>query len=395
MLILIINSGSSSVKFQLFSRSGKSLKLMIKGIADALKQPHSEIRIGTKTWKTDLKNHSSALKKIFQILLKEKLVKNLSEITLIGHRVVHGGEKYSDTVKITPPVIKEIQKLKSLAPLHNPPNLEGIKACQKIFPKALQYAVFDTAFHLTIPAKSYLYGIDIDYYHKYKIRRYGFHGINHEYISKAAKDLLKKNQLSYQKLVSIHLGNGCSISGIVNGKSQENSMGFSPLEGLIMGTRSGDIDPALIPYLEKNLHLNTDQVMEILNKKSGLLGISHLSSDMRIIWAACQKNNKRAMLALDMYCYSIAKHLNSIIGAIGGTNAIIFTGGIGEHAWYVRSRVIDYLTYLNVSLDQNLNKKDQTFISSKSSSIPVMVIPANEEMMIVSKILQKLPKAPV
>ncbi|MCC7432431.1 acetate kinase [Candidatus Peregrinibacteria bacterium] len=393
MLILVINSGSSSVKFQIFEKNSKQLKPIVKGIADALKQKHSEIRIADKSWKMPLLNHTDALKKIFKQLLSEKWLGNLSEIEVIGHRVVHGGEKYFHSTKITANVIKDIKKLSSLAPLHNPPNLEGIVACQKIFKKTPQFAIFDTAFHLTVPQKAYLYGIDTDYYRKFKVRRYGFHGINHEYISQTAKQILKKHGYKAQKILSIHLGNGCSISGIKDGKSLENTMGFSPLEGLIMGTRSGDIDPALIPYLEKNLHLNTAQVLEILNKKSGLLGISHLGSDMRVIWAACQKNDQKAKLALEMYCYSIAKHLNGIIGAINGLDAIIFTGGIGENAWYVRQEVINYLGYLNIKLDNSKNHLNKEFIQSKNSSKPVLIIPANEELMIAEKTLKHLLKS--
>lgn len=317
MKILVINAGSSSLKFQLIE-SAKDFACLHKGIID---------RIG---FKGSAKNHTQALNMALQQILDKKILRSLQDIHAVGHRVVHGGEKYSSTVKITPQVIKEIKKLCELAPLHNPPNLEAIIACQKLLKNTPQFAVFDTAFHQTLPEKAYLYALPYQYYQKHNIRRYGFHGTSHSYVAKETIKLLDKKN---SKIITCHLGNGSSIAAVKNGKSIDTSMGFTPLEGLPMGTRSGDLDPAIVFQLMETLHLSTDQIDEILNKSSGLKGISGVSSDVRDLWKASKKN-KRAKLALDILAYRTAKYIGAYTAALNGLDALTFTAGIGQHAYY-------------------------------------------------------------
>lgn len=395
MLILIINSGSSSIKFQLFN-SGKSLQLIAKGMAEALNLPNSQFSIanGKKSYtiQKPIKNHSAALQLVLSELKKLGLISKDQSIGLIGHRVVHGGEKYNKPSIITPSVLREIKKISVLAPLHNPANITCIEACQKIFPGIKQVAVFDTAFHSTIPAEAYLYAIPFQLHRQYGIRRYGFHGTNHQYVSRKASKLLREKKLPAKRLITIHLGNGCSITAIKNGKSIDTSMGYTPLEGLVMGTRSGDIDPALIPVLAEKLKITESEAVNFLNKKSGLLGMSGLSSDMRTIWAAAKRRNSTALLALDIYSRRIAKYINAYIGFLGGVDAIIFTGGIGENAFYIRQRVCQYLAHLKISLNKSANLANKAFINSSSSSAKIMIIPANEELEIARESLQLVQK---
>ncbi|MFO0780615.1 MAG: acetate kinase, partial [Candidatus Gracilibacteria bacterium] len=305
----------------------------------------------------------------------------------IGHRVVHGGEQYRDSVRITPKTIATIQKLAELAPLHNPPNLKGILACKKLLKKAPQIAVFDTAFHETLPEKAFIYALPYELYTRHGIRRYGFHGTSHKYVSEQAAKILKKKNL---KIVSCHLGNGSSVAAIMNGKSVDTSMGLTPLEGLPMGTRSGDIDPAIIFHLLKQHKKTPEQIETMLIKEAGLKGISGISSDVRILLSSVRKRNKRAELTFEVLCYRIAKYIGSYAAAMNGLDAIIFTAGIGEHAYYLRSDICKYLGFLGVKIDEQNNKKNALVVSAKTSTIKVLVIPTNEEEAIANETLRVL-----
>jgi acetate kinase len=384
MLILVINSGSSSIKFKIFRKRGKNLLLHCKGLAEAIGLPSSQLEMNqekrSELIKMPLKNHLQALQEIFRQLQKLEFLPPEENIALIGHRIVHGGEKYRQPVKITPKILKDIKDLSKLAPLHNPAHIACMEACIKIFPRVPQIAAFDTSFHESMPPTAYLYGLSPELYKKYGIRRYGFHGINNQYVSREATRLLKARRARSQKLICVHLGNGCSMTAIKNGKSLENSMGFTPLEGLIMGTRSGDIDPALLEVISQKMKKNLHDTTEFLNKQSGLLGMSGLSSDMRIIRDAVFKKDPRAIQTLDSYCYRIGKYLNAYIGVLGGIDAIIFTGGVGENAWYARQRIIPYLKHLGINLDSRKNRANKTFLESAGSKAKIMIIPANEEL---------------
>jgi acetate kinase len=394
MLILVINSGSSSIKFKIFRRTGANFRLKVKGMAEAIGLKNSQLGIesdrDSKMLQLPLKNHLAALEAIFSHLKKFHFLDVNNHIDLIGHRIVHGGEKYIKPVKVTPKILNDIKKLSQLAPLHNPAHIACMEACVKIFPQIPQVAAFDTSFHSTMPPTAYLYAIPTDLYKKYGLRRYGFHGINNEYVTREATRLLKQRRQKHQKLICIHLGNGCSMTAIKNGKCLENSMGFTPLEGLMMGTRAGDIDPALLEVLSQKLKLDLHETTEFLNKQSGLLGMSGLSSDMRTIHAAVLKKNSRAIQALDSYCYRIGKYLNAYIGILGGVDAIIMTGGVGENAWYAREKIFSYVGHLNIKLDKTKNRKNLTFLENKNSAARIMIIPANEELEIAQQAVKLL-----
>lgn len=361
MKILVINAGSSSLKFQLF-QSDKNFLYLYKGIVDRIGQKNSP-------------NHTEAVKLALKTLLQKKVIRNLNEIQAIGHRVVHGGEKYQNATKLTAKVIAEIKKLCSLAPLHNPPNLAAIIACSKAVKNVPQVAVFDTAFHQTLPEKAYLYAIPLQFYKKYGIRRYGFHGTSHQYVSRETIKLLGKKNA---KIVTCHLGNGASVCAVVNGKSIDTSMGFTPLEGLPMGTRCGDLDPAIVYKLQEILKLSTKEIDELLNKKSGLKGLSGLSSDIRDLWKNYKKN-RMARLALSILAYRTAKYIGAYSTAMKGLDAITFTAGIGENAYYVRKEILSYLPHLGVKIDGGENRKNSVQIQAKNSRVKVFVIPTNEE----------------
>lgn len=327
-----------------------------------------------------IKNHEEGVKFVLEMLVKNNVIKKLAEISRIGHRVVHGGEKYKNSVKIDANVMKAIEKLSNLAPLHNPVNLASIKACKKFLPKVKQIAVFDTAFHQTMPEKAYLYGLPYRLYKDWSIRRYGFHGTSHKYVTKEALKLMKTFKA---KIVSCHIGNGSSITATINGKSIDTSMGFTPLEGVIMGTRCGSIDPAIIFHLQENLKMKPASVDHLLNFDSGLKGLSGISSDMRDIYQKSLKGNAAASLTIEILSYQIAKYIGAYASAMNGLNAIIFTGGLTEHAFYVRQKVCGYLKFLGVKLDQKKNKKITVMeISEKRSKIKVFVIKTNEEIQI-------------
>ena len=326
MKILVFNSGSSSLKFELFEVRGKNLRCVSKNNFDSHGKP--------------MKNFDAAVKLAIKKLISQKLIKNTHDIKAIGHRVVHGGEKYTKPTKITSQVIAEIRRLGKLAPLHNPPNLAVILACKKFFPRILQVAVFDTAFHQTMPQKAFLYGLPYSLATKFSIRRFGFHGTSHQYVFEQARKKLGAQKT--KKTITCHLGNGCSIAAILNGKVIDTSMGFTPLEGIPMGTRSGDIDPAIIFFLiEKGF--SSKEVSQILHKKSGLLGVSGISSDVRDLWAKYQKGNKAAVRTLEWFAYRIAKYIGAYTTALGGLDCLVFTGGIGENAHYLRKWILAYL----------------------------------------------------
>lgn len=395
MKLLILNSGSSSLKFQLIETS--NWHTLYQGHIDGLGLSSCQYIAkydGQKTAKKiTCKTHTEALKNGLTELKKNGAINSLNDITAIGHRVVHGGEKYYKPTIVTKAVVSEIKKLNILAPLHNPANLEGILACQKLLPKLPNVAIFDTAFHHTIPETAYLYGLPYSFYKKSGIRRYGFHGTSHQYVDEQAIHYLQSKKQPHEKLITCHLGNGCSITAIKNGRSIDTSMGFTPLEGLLMGTRSGDLDPGITYFLHQNKNLSPAEINNLLNQKSGLLGLSELNSDVRELRDAWfNKKNLAAKRALDIFCYRLAKYIGGYLTVLGGLDALIFTAGIGENAWYIRQWVCDYLKFLNLKLDNQKNKTNQFDISSAKSAIKTLVIPTNEEMQIAketAKIIKK------
>ena len=388
MNVLVINCGSSSLKFQLIN--SESEEVLAKGLCERIGidgrltyQPEGgEKEISDKAMPT----HTEAIQFVIDALTNEKtgVVKSLDEIGAVGHRVVHGGEKFANSVVITDEVVKAIKECNDLAPLHNPANLIGISACQKLMPGTPMVAVFDTAFHQTMPEKAYLYGLPYEYYEKYAVRRYGFHGTSHSFVSKHAAQFLGLD-LDNSKIIVAHLGNGASISAVLNGKCVDTSMGLTPLEGLVMGTRSGDMDPAIMEYISKKEDLDIAGVMNVLNKKSGVLGLSkNLSSDFRDLEEGMNNGNKYAKAAMEVFCYRVAKYIGSYVAAMNGVDAIAFTAGIGENAGTVRKMVVSYLGYLGITLDEEANKKrgEDLVISTADSKVKVAVIPTNEELAI-------------
>jgi len=389
MKVLVINCGSSSVKYKVFEMPGE--KLLTKGSIEKIGEETSFVKhqVGDKTFQAELKvqNHEKALEILSQYLVDEEkgIIKNVEEIEGIGHRVVHGGEGFDKSVAIDEKVLKRIEEYKELAPLHNPPNLAGIKATSKFFPKSVQVAAFDTAFHTTIPEVAYLYALPYELYEKYRVRRYGFHGTSHRYVARRAAELFKKEKYEVN-IITAHLGNGCSITAVQNGYSIDTSMGLTPLEGLIMGTRSGDIDPGILFYLENRLGMDSPRVNTLLNKESGLLGISGISNDFRNLMTEYEKGNKKAILAIDMFCYRIKKYTGAYMAVLQKVDAVVFTGGIGENVPLVREKSLENMQNLGVIIDKNKNeekgKSGEREISSPDSTIKVFVIPTDEELRI-------------
>lgn len=388
MNVLVINCGSSSLKFQLINSETEGV--LAKGLCERIGidgrltyQPEGGEK---KTEELAMPTHTEAIQFVINALTDAErgVVKDLSEIGAVGHRVVHGGEKFANSVVITDEVKKAIEECNDLAPLHNPANLIGINACQELMPGTPMVAVFDTAFHQTMPEKAYMYGLPYEYYEKYAVRRYGFHGTSHSFVSKRAAEILGKSY-DDMKTIVCHLGNGASISAVLNGKCVDTSMGLTPLEGLVMGTRSGDIDPAILEFIAKKEGLDIAGLMNMLNKKSGVYGLSNnLSSDFRDLEAAAEEGNKPAQIALDVFCYRVAKYVGSYVAAMNGVDTIVFTAGIGENAGLVRTKVCEYLGYLGITLDQEANGKrgEEIAISTPDSKVTVMVIPTNEELAI-------------
>ena len=389
MKVLVINCGSSSLKYQLID--SETELVMAKGLCERIGIDGSNLEYkrgeSPKTsTQVEMKDHTDAVNLVLEKLSdpEEGVVSSLSEIEAVGHRVVHGGEKFTKSVLITEEVIKGIEECNDLAPLHNPANIIGIRACQSLMPGVPQVAVFDTAFHQTMEPKSYLYAVPYEYYKKYKVRRYGFHGTSHDYVSKRAAEMLAKD-ITDLKLIICHLGNGASVSAVQNGKCVDTSMGLTPLEGLIMGTRSGDIDPAVITYLMEKENMSAPEVLNILNKKSGILGLSDgISSDFRDISEAVASGNEQAEVTLDAYALRVAKYIGAYATEMQGVDAIVMTAGAGENNSTVREKICKYLGWLGTSFDPEMNKicGEEFFLSKPEDKVQLMVVPTNEELAI-------------
>ena len=383
--VIAVNAGSSSLKFQLFNMPQE--EVILKGLIERIGQEKSQLVLtvnGEKVQKElSIPNHDVAVEIVLRELIETKVLKSLDELQGVGHRVTHGGELFAESAIINDEVIEKIEALSDLAPLHNPANLSAIRAFFKVLPDIQSVAVFDTAFHQTMPKSSYLYSLPFEYYEKFGMRKYGFHGTSHKYVAQRAAAMLRK-PLEQLRLISCHLGNGSSIAAIEYGKSIDTTMGFTPLAGLTMGTRSGDIDPALIPYIMEKTGKTADEVIEVLNKKSGLLALSGISSDLRDIQEAADKGDERADLALEVFTSKIHKYIGSYAARMGGVDAIIFTAGIGENSETVRARVATGLEFMGVYFNPSLNnvRGEESIISYPHSPVKLLVIPTNEEVMI-------------
>ena len=388
MKILVINCGSSSLKYQLIDMEDK--KVLAKGLAERIGIEGGRVKYEAAgkdeiVIEEELADHKAALKIVLDSLQHAEYgaVKSLDEIDAVGHRVVHGGEAFAESVIIDDEVMKAINDNVEIAPLHNPPNIIGIEACKEIMSDIPIVAVFDTAFHQTIPALNYIYALPYEYYEKYKVRRYGFHGTSHQYITERAAEMLGKN-LDDVNLITCHLGNGSSISAVVGGKCYDTTMGFTPLEGLAMGTRTGDMDPAIVPFIMDKENLSTEEMSNVMNKKSGVLGISGVSSDFRDLEEAAEKGNERAQLALDIFENRVRKFIGAYLTEMDHCDGIIFTAGVGENSISTRERVAGGLASLGIKIDRDKNdmRGKEAVISADDSSIPVLVIPTNEELKI-------------
>lgn len=388
MNVLVINCGSSSLKYQLINSDSE--EVLAKGLCERIgidgRLVYQKEGLDKEITEAPMPTHKEAIQMVLDALVNPKTgaVKSLAEIDAVGHRVVHGGEKFSDSVVITEEVIAQVEECNDLAPLHNPANIIGIRACQTLMPNVPMVGVFDTAFHQTMPEKAYLYGLPYEYYEKYKVRRYGFHGTSHSFVSKEAASYLGMD-LNNSKIIVAHLGNGASVSAVLNGKCVDTSMGLTPLEGLVMGTRSGDIDPSIMEFIAKKENLDIDGVMDVLNKKSGVAGMSGVSSDFRDLEAAYNEGNERAIAAVEVFSYRVAKYIGAYAAAMNGVDAIAFTAGIGENTSFVREKIMAYLGYLGIKIDRVTNDKTrgvEALISTADSSVKVCVIPTNEELAI-------------
>jgi len=388
MNVLVINCGSSSLKYQFINSDSE--EVLAKGLCERIGIDGSRISYQPKGGDKEetvipMPDHTVAVRLVIDKLTNPAtgVVKSLSDIDAVGHRIVHGGEKFASSVIINEDVIKAIEECNDLAPLHNPANLIGIDACKKLMPSVPMVAVFDTAFHQTMPPKAYLYGIPYEYYEKYKVRRYGFHGTSHDYVSTEAAKFLGKDRKDL-KIIVCHLGNGASITAVDKGRSVDTSMGLTPLDGLIMGTRSGSIDPAIVTFLAGKLNTDADGVLEILNKKSGVLGLSKVSSDFRDLEKAYNEGNELAKITLETYSYHVAKFIGSYVAAMNGVDVIAYTAGVGENTSLVRRMVSEYLTYLGTNVDPEKNKLrgETVILSDPGSKVVTMIVPTNEELAI-------------
>ncbi len=389
MNVLVINCGSSSLKYQLIASESESV--LAKGLCERIgidgsaitHQPAGKEKVTTLV---PMNDHTDAVRFVIEKLTDKEVgvINSLEEIDAVGHRIVHGGEKFASSVIIDDEVMKAIEECNDLAPLHNPANLIGINSCKKIMPQVPMVAVFDTAFHQTMPKKAYLYGLPYEYYDKYKVRRYGFHGTSHDFVSKRAAEILGKDRNDL-KIIVCHLGNGASISAVMNGKSVDTSMGFTPLEGLIMGTRSGDIDPAIVSYLANKEDITAEEVISICNKKSGILGLSDgISSDFRDLASAAHSGNEKAKVTLETYAYKVAKYIGSYVVAMKGVDVIAFTAGVGENNFEMRAMIGEYLAFLGTSIDSKKNelRGEEVILSKPEDKVITMVVPTNEELAI-------------
>ena len=387
MNVLVINCGSSSLKYQLIDSDTEAV--LAKGLCERIgidgRLVYQKAGNDKEITEASMPTHKEAIQMVLEALTNEKTgaIKSLSEVNAIGHRIVHGGEKFASSAIITDEMIKAVEECNDLAPLHNPANLIGIRVCSELMPNVPQVGVFDTAFHQTMPAKAYLYGLPIEYYKNYKVRRYGFHGTSHSFVSKRAVEFLGLDK-DNSKVIVCHLGNGSSISAVQNGKCVDTTMGLTPLEGVVMGTRSGSIDPAIVEYIAKKENLDLAGVMNVLNKKSGLQGMSGVSSDMRDLRAAAAEGNEDAKNAIEVLCYGIAKYVGGYVAAMNGVDAIVFTAGIGENVGMIREKVCSYLGFLGVTIDAKANEAmgEEVVISGADSKVKVAVIPTNEELAI-------------
>ena len=387
MNVLVINCGSSSLKYQLIDSDTEVV--LAKGLCERIgidgRLVYQKAGNDKEITEASMPTHKEAIQMVLEALTNEKTgaIKSLAEVNAIGHRIVHGGEKFASSAIITDEMIKAVEECNDLAPLHNPANLIGIRVCSELMPNVPQVGVFDTAFHQTMPAKAYLYGLPIEYYKNYKVRRYGFHGTSHSFVSKRAVEFLGLDK-DNSKVIVCHLGNGSSISAVQNGKCVDTTMGLTPLEGVVMGTRSGSIDPAIVEYIAKKENLDLAGVMNVLNKKSGLQGMSGVSSDMRDLRAAAAEGNEDAKNAIEVLCYGIAKYVGGYVAAMNGVDAIVFTAGIGENVGMIREKVCSYLGFLGVTIDAKANEAmgEEVVISGADSKVKVAVIPTNEELAI-------------
>ncbi|MBC7329419.1 acetate kinase [bacterium] len=396
MKVLVINCGSSSLKYQLIELDNN--QLMARGLADRVglqlyEKASLTHRVNEKVWKynVDMPDHYRAMEEVAKVLTHPEMgvIKTLEEIDAVGHRVVHGGERFTSSVVIDKEVEKAIEECANLAPLHNPPNLTGIRAAKALLPNVPHIAVFDTAFHSTIPPYAYIYALPYEFYERYRIRRYGFHGTSHYYVARRAIQYLKENfsiEPSKSKVITCHLGNGCSITAVLGGESIDTSMGLTPAEGLVMGTRCGDIDPAILPFLMEKEGYTAKDIDEIINKKSGLLGISGKTNDMRDIEEEIAKGDKRAKLAFDVFCYRVKKYIGAYAAVMGGVHAVVFTGGIGENGPMEREAICSGLEFLGIEIDPEKNEMmirgKEGDISKENAPTRVLVIPTNEELVI-------------
>ena len=391
MKILVLNCGSSSIKYALYDMDNKSV--MTSGGAERVGLDGAFVKVKLangekKQIMHDIPEHTEGVKFIFSLLTDPEIgvIKDLKEIDAVGHRMVHGGEKFNKSVLLTDEVLKAFEDCTDLAPLHNPANLKGVRAVQELMPGLPQVGVFDTAFHQTMPKEAYMYAIPYELYEKYGVRRYGFHGTSHRYVSQRVCEYLGV-KAEGKKIITCHIGNGGSIAAVKDGKCVDTSMGLTPLEGLMMGTRSGDIDGGAVTFIEKKLGLDADGMSNLLNKKSGLLGVSGISSDMREIFSANESGNERAKLAFDMYCYRIRKYVGSYAAAMNGCDIIVFTAGVGENQADMRERVCNGLSFMGVEIDAEKNMGihgEEAVISTPESKVTVVVIPTDEELMIAS-----------
>ncbi len=396
MKILVLNSGSSSLKYQLFDMGEE--RVMAKGLVEKIglvdaNLVHTPNGNGKIKIEADIPDHTEAIRLVLDALTDSEhgVIDNMQQISAVGHRVVHGGSTFADTTIIDDSVMKELYSLVELAPLHNPPAILGIEACREVMPRVPMAAVFDTAFHQTMEPKNYMYGIPYEYYEKYGIRRYGFHGTSHRFVSLRTAYLMGKD-IEDLKIITCHLGNGSSLAAVKGGKSIDTSMGFTPLEGLLMGTRSGNIDPAILPFLMEKEHLSTNEICNILNKKSGVWGISAVSSDMRDIENAAAKGNERAQLALNMFFTRVIHYIGAYTAEMNGVDAIVFTAGIGENGPETREIICRNLGFLGVEIDKVVNdcKGEELRITTDNSKVQVWVVPTNEELMIARDTLEAI-----
>ncbi len=388
MNVLVINCGSSSLKYQLINSDTETV--IAKGLCERIgidgRLTYQKAGLDKEITEAAMPTHKQAIQLVLDALVNEKTgaIRSLSEIDAVGHRVVHGGEKFASSTLLTDEVLKVVEECNDLAPLHNPANLIGIRACQELMPNVPMVGVFDTAFHQTMPDVAYMYGLPYEYYEKYKIRRYGFHGTSHSFVSKRVAELVGR-PYEDMKIIVCHLGNGASVCAVDHGKSVDTSMGLTPLEGLIMGTRSGDIDPSIIEFIAQKENLSLAEVMNVLNKKSGIAGMSEVSSDFRDLLAASREGNEKARLAIDAFAYRVAKYIGAYTAAMNGVDAIAFTAGLGENNAMVRGKILSHFGYLGVKVDDAKNEKAagvESVISADDSKVICLAVPTNEELAI-------------